>query len=261
MARDQLLARLRALPAQSRIITALDVPDLQAARKLTGNLGPLARCVKVGLELFSAAGPAAVHLMREQDREVFLDLKYHDIPHTVASAAARAAALGASFCTVHAAAGRRALTAAAAALDNAPLAANAPDGRRPALLAVTVLTSLSEDELQETGPSTDSLAERVVRLARLAWECGCDGLVCSPQDLPALRGALGSAPLVVTPGVRPAGSQVGDQRRVATPAAAIGAGADFLVIGRPITRSENPGATLAAIAAEIETETHHAPED
>ncbi len=261
MTRDQLLAQLRTLPASSRIITAMDVPDLPAAKKLAEKLGSQARCVKVGLELFSAAGPAAVHFMREQGHEVFLDLKYHDIPNTVASAASRSVALGASFCTVHAAAGRRAMSAAAEALAATALAPEAPDGRRPALLAVTVLTSLSEDELQETGPSSDTLGERVVRLARLAWDCGCDGLVCSPSDLPTLRDALGPEPLVITPGVRPAGSAIGDQRRVATPAEAIRNGADFLVIGRPITRSDDPGAALTAIANEIETSTHSTPED
>ncbi len=258
MTRDQLSARLRTLPTRNRIITALDVPDLETARTLAGRLGSAAGCVKVGLELFSAAGPEVVRLMREQGREVFLDLKYHDIPNTVASAARQAAALGASFCTVHAQAGRRALVAAAEALAAAPLSPLAPDGRRPALLTVTVLTSLSEEELQETGPSTDDLAQRVVRLAHLAWDCGCDGLVCSPADLPSLRAALGPGPLVVTPGVRPAGAAKGDQRRVATPAAAVRDGADFLVIGRPITRSDDPGAALAAIAAEIDN--HTAPE-
>ncbi len=258
MTRDQLLARLRNLPASNRIITALDVPDLETALTLADRLGPAAGRVKVGLELFSAAGPEVVRLMREQGREVFLDLKYHDIPNTVAAAARQAAVLGASFCTVHAQAGRRALSAAAEALATAPLSPLAPDARRPALLAVTVLTSLSEKELQETGPSADDLAARVVRLARLAWDCGCDGLVCSPADLPSLRAALGPEPLVVTPGVRPAGAAVGDQRRVATPAAAVRDGADFLVIGRPITRSDDPGAALADIAAEIDL--HPAPE-
>ncbi len=261
MTRDLLLAQLRSLPARNRIITALDVPDLETARELTHRLGPAAHLVKVGLELFSAAGPAAIRLMREQNREVFLDLKYHDIPNTVAAAATQAAALGVSFCTVHASTGRRALTAAATALAQAPLAANAPDNRRPALLAVTVLTSLSPAELRETSPGSDSLVERVVRLARLAWDCGCDGLVCSPADLPALRQELGPEPLVVTPGVRPAGAALGDQQRVATPTSAIGDGADFLVIGRPITRSDDPGSALAAIAAEIETATHLPRED
>ncbi len=252
MIRQQLLARLRELPADARVITALDVPGLDEVAALAGRLGPGARCVKVGLELFSAAGPQAVRLMRDQGREVFLDLKYHDIPNTVAAAARQAVALGASFCTIHAQNGRRALAAAAEALAAAPVAANAPQGRRPALLAVTVLTSLTPEELQETGPGPDTLAERVARLARLAWESGCDGLVCSPADLPALRAKLGDDPLAVTPGVRPAGAAVGDQRRVATPAEAVAAGADFLVVGRPITRAEDPGAALGSIAAEIE---------
>jgi len=204
--------------------------------------------VKVGLELFSAAGPPVVTALRGLGRDVFLDLKYHDIPNTVAAAARQASRLGASLCTIHAANGRAALQAAAAALADEP---PGPSGQRPALLAVTVLTSLSAADLDEVAPGGGSLADRLARLATLAWESGCDGLVCSAADLPDLRRVLGPEPLVVTPGIRPAAGAADDQKRVATPRQAAAAGADFLVIGRPVTQAPDPAAALAAIAAEF----------
>ena len=249
MNREELLSALRALPPASRIITALDVPGRDEAVRLAAGLGPAGGFVKVGLELFSAAGPDVVADMKAAGRDVFLDLKYHDIPNTVASAARIAARLGASLCTMHAQNGRAAMTAAAEALADA-----VPDpvtGRRPALLAVTILTSLSEEQLAEAAPSPDRLQDRVERLASLAWECGCDGLVCSAADLPRLREVVGPGPLIVTPGIRPAGADAGDQHRVATPRQAVDAGADFLVIGRPITQADDPAAAIAAIAAEM----------
>ena len=249
MDRIQLIARLRELPAARRIITALDVPTMDQALSLAENLGASGGFVKVGLELFSAAGPEVVHRLKNLDRDIFLDLKYHDIPNTVASAAGVAASLGASLCTMHASNGRTAMTAAAAALAAARV--DSRTGRRPALLAVTILTSLSEQEMGEVSPSHDLLQDRIQRLARLAWDCDCDGLVCSAADLPGLRAALGPEPLIVTPGIRPAGADAGDQHRVATPREAMDAGADFLVIGRPITRAPDPGAALQAIAAEL----------
>ncbi len=249
MDRIQLIARLRELPASRRIITALDVPNMDQALSLAESLGASGGFVKVGLELFSAAGPEVVHRLKNLDRDIFLDLKYHDIPNTVASAAGVAASLGASLCTMHASNGRAAMTAAATALSEARI--DSRTGRRPALLAVTILTSLSEQEMGEVSPSHDLLQDRIQRLARLAWDCGCDGLVCSAADLPGLRAALGPEPLIVTPGIRPAGADAGDQHRVATPREAMDAGADFLVIGRPITRAPDPGAALQAIAAEL----------
>ncbi len=245
MDRAAVIERLRELPPGYRVITALDVPTAGEALRLAEALGPGGHFVKVGLELFSSAGPEVVGRLREMDRRVFLDLKYHDIPNTVAAAARTAAVLGAELCTVHASAGRGALTAAADALAGA-------DGPRPALLAVTVLTSLDEEQLQETGPTADSVQERVERLASLAWDCGCDGLVCSAADLSRLRGVIGPEPLVVTPGIRPTGAAAQDQKRVTTPRAALAAGADFIVVGRPITRAENPATALAGIAAELE---------
>jgi orotidine-5'-phosphate decarboxylase len=248
MDRSSLLAALRTPPVSERVITALDLPTGAAAVELAGRLGPRGRFVKVGLELFTAAGPQVVRDLQGAGKQVFLDLKFHDIPNTVAAAARSAAALGASLCTIHAANGRRALAAAAEALATAP---PGPGGRRPALLAVTVLTSLGAEELAEVAPSSDSLSERVVRLARLAWDSGCDGLVCAPVDLAALRGELGAEPLVVTPGIRPAGAAADDQTRIATAREARDAGADFLVVGRPVARAADPAAALAALAAEL----------
>lgn len=248
MRRSELIDRLRALPANRRLITALDVPDGAGALALAAALGPAGGFVKVGLELFSAAGPPVVTALRGLGRDVFLDLKYHDIPNTVAAAARQASRLGASLCTIHAANGRAALQAAAAALADEP---PGPAGQRPALLAVTVLTSLSAADLDEIAPGGGTLADRLARLAVLAWESGCDGLVCSAADLPELRRVLGPEPLVVTPGIRPASGAADDQKRVATPRQAAAAGADFLVIGRPVTQAPDPAAALAAIADEF----------
>jgi len=249
MNRTELITALRALPAGRRIITALDVPGQDQALALAARLGPDGGFVKVGLELFSAAGPDVVRHLQELHRDIFLDLKYHDIPNTVAGAARLAATMGASLCTMHAGNGRAAMTAAAEALAGAPV--HPVTGRRPALLAVTILTSLSPDELQEVSPSADELPGRIERMARLAWECGCDGLVCAAADLPRLRAAIGPEVLIVTPGIRPTGAAVDDQHRVTTPRQAMDAGADFLVIGRPITKALDPAAALAAIAAEL----------
>lgn len=248
MDRTSLLGRLRAVPRRERVITALDVPDAARAVALARALGPHGRLVKVGLELFSAAGPAVVAALRAEGKEVFLDLKWHDIPQTVAGAARAAAGLGVSFVTVHAAAGRRGLAVAAEALAIAPRPDGAP---RPALLGVTVLTSLSPEELAEVAPTGEAPAEAAARLARLAWESGCDGVVCAAPDLPRLRAELGAAPLAVTPGIRPAQAGADDQRRVATPAAAVAGGADFLVVGRPITGAPDPAGALAAIVKEM----------
>ncbi len=242
----ELVTSLRSVPREQRIITALDVADARAAVALARQLGTQGRFVKVGLELFSAAGPEVVRSLRELGKDVFLDLKYHDIPNTVASAARVAAALGAAMVTVHAAAGARALATAAETL-----AGGGGGPARPVLLAVTVLTSLSVAELAEVAPSPESLPERVLRLARLAVANGCDGIVCAAADLTLLRAELGTGPLVVTPGIRPTSTAPDDQRRVATPAAAMAAGADFLVIGRPITRTTDPAAALQAICREL----------
>ncbi len=249
MNRQELLAALRGVTPAERVITALDVPSLAEARQLADRLGPDAPLVKVGLELFSAAGPAVLEELHGRGKRIFLDLKYNDIPNTVASAARVAASLGVAMVTMHAGCGRAAIAAAAEALASAPASLG---GRRPALLCVTVLTSLGADDLRELGPGEDSVQERVGRLARLAWDSGCDGLVCSAADLPALRAQLGPEPLAVTPGIRPAGGPAQDQKRVATPASASRDGADFLVVGRPITQSDDPARAHRDIVAQLE---------
>ncbi len=247
MDRSRLAAQLRAVPVRRRIITALDVPSGREAASLAATLGRGELFVKVGLELFSAAGPEVVEHLRAAHRRVFLDLKYHDIPNTVAAAARVAADLGAAMCTVHAAAGRGALTAAAAALAEA-----GGDGGRPALLAVTVLTSLAEAELQEASPSSDTLADRIERLARLAWTAAATAWSAPRRTWPGCAPPWGPSPWWSPRASAPRAPATDDQHRVATPRAALDAGADFLVVGRPITRAEDPAAALAAIADELE---------
>jgi orotidine-5'-phosphate decarboxylase len=242
---DDTAKRLRDIPLRQRIITALDVAGGDAAVTLARKLGPRGLFVKVGLELFSAAGPTVVRQLQECGKEVFLDLKYHDIPNTVAGAARVASILSATLVTVHAAAGRRALSAAAEALHQTD------NQTRPALLAVTMLTSLSEADWEEVAPGPENLQQRVLRLAHLALDSGCDGIVCAAADLNFVRAEIGPEPLVVTPGIRAATATADDQRRIATPAAAAAAGADFLVIGRPITRAADPQTALLEICREL----------
>jgi len=226
--------------ATSRLCIALDTPDLDRAVALGAAVAPHCGMLKVGLELFAAAGPDAVRRLRTL-RPVFLDLKLHDIPNTVAGAVRALLSLGPALLTLHAAGG-------AAMLGAAREAAAAAGDARPRLLAVTVLTSLDGDALAATGVTGDPAAQ-VLRLARLALDAGADGLVCAATEVAMLRSALGPAPLLVVPGIRPAGAAAGDQARTATPAAALAAGADWLVVGRPITTAADPGAAAAAIAA------------
>jgi orotidine-5'-phosphate decarboxylase len=230
--------------AAARIVAALDTADPARAEALAGVLAP-PRCgvLKVGLELFGAAGPDAVRRVGARGAPVFLDLKLHDIPNTVAGAVRALLPLRPAMLTLHAAGG-------AAMLRAAREAAEAAGEARPVLLAVTVLTSLDAAALAATG-AADSPEAQVLRLARLAVESGADGLVCSPREAAALRGALGPAPLLVVPGVRPAGSAAGDQARTATPAEAVAAGADWIVLGRPLTGAPDPAAAAAAVAAEL----------
>jgi orotidine-5'-phosphate decarboxylase len=225
-----------------RIIVALDLADPDAALALADRLEP-SRCrVKVGKELFTRGGPAVVGGLRRRGLEVFLDLKFHDIPNTVAGACRAAADLDVWMVNVHASGGRRMMEAAREAL-----AASSP---RPLLTAVTVLTSLDDEDLAEAGFSGTPL-DSVLRLARLAEDAGLDGVVCSPLELEPLSGVVGEGFLRVTPGIRPADSARGDQKRVMTPAEAVSRGANYLVIGRPITGAPDPAAALAAIAEEI----------
>jgi orotidine-5'-phosphate decarboxylase len=220
-----------------RIIVALDVPTLDAAEALARQLDGEVGWFKVGLELFTAHGPAAVEAIRAHG-PVMLDLKLHDIPTTVERAAARVADLGVGLLTVHASGGPSMVEAAVRGL-----------GAGGEILAVTVLTSMSDDELAAIGAPPAST--QVPALASLAVDAGAPGLVCAPPDLPAVRAAVGEEVRLVTPGVRPAGAAADDQTRIATPSSAVDAGADLLVIGRPITRADDPAAAAAAIAAEL----------
>ncbi|MEX0951753.1 MAG: orotidine-5'-phosphate decarboxylase [Gammaproteobacteria bacterium] len=225
-----------------RIIVALDFPSAAAALALARQLDP-ARCrLKVGKELFTAAGPQLVEELQALGFNVFLDLKFHDIPATVAGACRAAASLGVWMLNVHASGGRRMLEAAAKAV--------AGSLQPPLLTAVTVLTSLSEIEAAELG-FQEGIAERVKSLALLSADCGLDGAVCSAAEATLLRQHLPQAFKLVTPGIRPAGSASDDQSRITTPALALQNGADYLVIGRPITQATDPLAALAAIETEI----------
>jgi len=227
----------------SRVIVALDNFDRDYLLSIVDQLKPAECRLKVGKEMFCREGPALVRTLVGRGFDVFLDLKYHDIPNTVAQAVKVAADLGVWMVDVHAGGGRRMLTAAAEALRHV-------EGRKPLLTAVTVLTSMDASDLAEIGV-TESPEEHVLRLAQLAFDCGLDGVVCSAQEASLLKSRLGRDFLLVTPGVRPDGSPAGDQRRTATPMQAIAMGSDFLVIGRPVTQALNPHAVLAAINAEI----------
>lgn len=226
-----------------RVIVALDAATKNAALAMAQRLDPRSCRVKVGKELFTAAGPQVVDSLHALGFEVFLDLKFHDIPNTVAGACRAAAQLGVWMVNVHASGGRRMLLAARDAIDSG-------SQRRPLLTAVTVLTSMAQDELADIG--VEGLVEdQVSRLALLAEDCALDGVVCSAREAARLTSECRSGFLFVTPGIRPAGSDAGDQRRVVTPVAALRGGATHLVIGRPITGASDPQAALAAINAEL----------
>jgi orotidine-5'-phosphate decarboxylase len=224
---------------QAPIAVALDAPDLETAARWAGLVTPHVSTLKIGLELYLRYGPEVVASVRGASAvQVFLDLKLHDIPATVAAAARAVARLRPAMLTVHAAAGPAAIRAAAQA---------APGAR---IVAVTVLTSLGEADLDRIGLVGPASAA-VRRLAALAVDAGATGLVCSPQEVAEVRSEVGGDIMLVTPGVRPAGADVNDQARVATPEEALRAGADLLVIGRPITGAADPGAAAAAIAASL----------
>lgn len=229
-----------------RIIIALDYASGSAAQDLVQRLDPAQCKLKVGKELFVAAGPDFVAALVDQGYQVFLDLKFHDIPNTVASACRAAARLGVWMMNVHALGGRAMLQAAREALENAPVGVSG----RPRLIAVTLLTSMHDSDLAELGIAGDA-QQNVLRLARLTQDCGLDGVVCSAREVSALRQALGGEFLLVTPGIRPTQAALGDQARVATPQEAIQNGSSYLVIGRPITQADDPLAALAALRREI----------
>ena len=226
-----------------RLVVALDYPDAAQALAMASRLDPALCRLKVGKELFTAAGPELVSVLSGLGFGVFLDLKFHDIPNTVAGAIRAAAALGVWMVNVHASGGRRMMQAARDALGPAGPGV-------PLLTAVTVLTSMDATDLSETGVG-GALEEQVLRLASLAVASGLDGVVCSAREAPVLRQALGATPVLVTPGIRPAGSDSGDQRRTLGPREALLAGSDFLVVGRPITAAADPAAAARDVLSEM----------
>lgn len=227
--------------ACDRVIVALDVPSAAEALELVERLDGIIRWFKVGLEIYLSEGNSVVEVIRDKGCSVFLDLKLHDIPNTVAGAVRSASRAGAQMLTLHAGGGPAMM---AAAVEAAAAMSAAPE-----LLAVTVLTSMDQAQLKAVGVSAPP-GEQVLRLARTGWDSGIRGFVSSAEEVAAMRQTFPEATLVI-PGIRPAGAVAGDQKRVATPAAAIAAGADYLVIGRPITQAADPAAAAAAILDEI----------
>jgi len=232
------------IPPRERLIVALDVSTAREAVKIVASLVDSVQTYKVGLQLYTAEGPQMVRDLVGSGRKVFLDLKYHDIPNTVAAAVREAAKLGVSMLTVHASGGTKMLQAAVEA-------AREKDSG-PQILAVSVLTSMDDQDLNEIGVH-GQVVDQVVWLASLALEAGCSGVVSSAQEVKTLREKLGTDFLAITPGVRPAGTAHGDQARVTTPAEAIAAGATHIVVGRPITAAANPAEAAAKILQELGT--------
>jgi orotidine-5'-phosphate decarboxylase len=231
------------LQPRDRLIVALDVPSAAQARQIVQTIGEAAVTYKIGKQLFTAEGPQVVRDLVSSGRKVFLDLKFHDIPNTVAGAVKSAAALGVSMLNVHASGGSKMLKAAVEAASQS--------SARPLVLAVTVLTSLVDSDLQELGVS-GNVVSQVLRLGALTRNAGCGGLVASAQEACELRRELGEGFTIVTPGIRPAGSASGDQARVVTPADAIASGATYLVVGRPILDAPDPAKATKRIVEEIE---------
>jgi len=231
--------------ARRKLIFALDVETLSEAKHWVTRLRGRVGLFKVGKQLFTRCGPEAVGMIRDQGGDVFLDLKYHDIPNTVAKAAVEASRLGVKMFNLHALGGKEMMSATAAALSEHW------EGRgKPLLLAVTILTSMSAEALREVGiPSSPE--EMVPRLAQLAKQAGLDGVVASPREIALIRGVCGPDFVIVTPGVRPLNAAADDQKRIATPAQAVRAGADYLVVGRPIATAADPEGAALSIVEEI----------
>ncbi len=228
---------------EKQVIVALDYPEAAAALQMADKLDP-SRCrVKVGKELFTRAGPQIVEALHQRGFEVFLDLKFHDIPNTTAKAVRAAAELGVWMVNVHASGGRRMMETARNELEQV-------NGSNTLLIAVTVLTSMEQQDLAEVGLDIEPLTH-VKRLAKLTEDCGLDGVVCSAQEVKPLRELISPEFQLVTPGIRPADASVGDQKRIMTPGQAIVAGSTHLVIGRPITQAADPVAALTAIEQEL----------
>jgi orotidine-5'-phosphate decarboxylase len=231
--------------AKQRLIFALDYPSLEEARRGAGQVHGEVGMLKVGLELFVRHGPEAAGIAAANGLPLFLDLKLHDIPETVSRAVRNAAALGARYLTVHASGGRAMLKEAAMRAAEARA-----EGQSLEIVAVTVLTSLDSGDLGEQGLARNA-GEHALVLARIAWEEGVRAFVCSTSEAASLRASLGSDATIITPGIRPAGTAAGDQKRVATPASAVAAGADRIVVGRPIRDAVDPAAAARAIVAEL----------
>jgi orotidine-5'-phosphate decarboxylase len=232
-----------------RIIFALDVGDMDSARAWVSRLKGLVGWFKVGLELYTAAGPQVVALVKDSGIRCFLDLKFHDIPNTVAGAVRSAVRTGADMMTVHLSGGRAMIAAAMKAAREESLAMGA---QTPKVVGVSVLTSLGIDDLKDLGMDRTP-ADQVTLLAGFAASCGIDGMVCSAEDLGQIRSKIPGPLMLVTPGIRPDWSGKGDQKRIATPAAAIRAGADLLVIGRPISEAPDPAEAVRRIVSELES--------
>ena len=231
------------LQPRDRLIVALDVPSAAQARQVVQTIGEAAVTYKIGKQLFTAEGPQVVRDLVSSGRKVFLDLKFHDIPNTVAAAVKSAAGLGVTMLTVHASGGSKMLKAAVEAASRS--------AARPMILAVTVLTSLSDLDLQEVGVTSNVLSQ-VLRLGAMARNAGCGGLVASAQEARELRRELGEGFAIVTPGIRPAGSPSADQARVVAPQDAIAAGATYLVVGRPVLDATDPAKAAQQIVRDIE---------
>jgi orotidine-5'-phosphate decarboxylase len=234
--------------SRDRLIVALDVESLAQAEALLDRLQGMVSRFKIGSQLFTACGPAAIEAVHKRGAEVFLDLKFHDIPNTVAGAAREATRLGVFMFNVHASGGQAMMRAAA---DTAAASARELGVRRPLVIAVTVLTSLDRAALHRDLGVASSVEGHVLQLVRLARAAGLDGNVASPNEIAVIRNHLGTGWVIVTPGVRPAGSAANDQERVATPAAAARAGAHYLVVGRPITAASDPARAAQAILEEM----------
>jgi orotidine-5'-phosphate decarboxylase len=232
----------RVQEARKRLIVALDVPSVEAALELVNRLDGKCQWFKVGMELFTATGPAMIEKLKASGLLVFLDLKFHDIPNTVAGAVRSAAGLGVNMLNVHAGGGPAMLAAANAALEGI--------ADPPQLLAVTMLTSMDAAQMKAIGLAR-SAAKQVELLARMSMKAGIHGFVCSSLEVAALRKLTGEKGVLVVPGIRPAGAKVGDQRRIATPASALRAGASYLVVGRPITEAPDPAKAAEAVLEEM----------
>jgi len=232
-----------------QIIVALDVPTREEALAIVDELGAKVGAYKIGMQLYNACGPEILKAIKERNGRVFLDLKFHDIPNTVAAAARVAANLDVFMFNVHASGGSAMMKAAAAALQEE---AAKQGKKRPLLIAVTVLTSMSEAELQDEIGVSRAMEEQVAALAKLTRDSGLDGVVASPREIKIIREVCGKDFLIVTPGIRPADATADDQKRIKTPRDAVADGADYLVIGRPITKAANRSAAVEAIVADME---------